>query len=116
MSMEDDIFRAFETPEGPPQLESELGAPLVELFFQAPDWDPELMGVELLHVFRSHVAVRSAFRYALVMAKQAELQLRSAGKRKEIFNLQGEIKALSTFVNNIMVHLEEADKPKETVQ
>lgn len=114
--IEEEIFRAFETPQSPPQLESEASAELMDLFFKAPDWDPEVLGVELVHVFRNHVAVRSMLRYALVMAKHAEIRLRGAESRKDIFRLQGELTGLTTFVNNVMKHLEEAEKPKETVQ
>lgn len=116
MTEEDEIFAPFQTPQSPPQLESEEGSDLPDLFYAAPDWDPEAFGVEVATLFRNHVALRSAFRFALEQARMFELEMRNQDEPRDLYRTQGKVVGLSGYINALMAHLEQAEQPKEKSQ
>jgi len=113
---EPDPLRAFVAPEHEPQLDSEYSASLPELLYSAPDWEGEEFAVELAHLFRNHVALRSAFRVVLQMRAYAEANLKTLDEPRDVFRLQGEIRAFDAYINNILTYMEEGETPKETPQ
>ncbi len=103
----------FEPPANQPQFEVDEESELAVLFYDAPEWQPEYFAAEVVTLFRRHVALRSALRFALEQARGYELELRALDEPRDVYRTQGKVIGLTTFVNALMAHLEEAEQPKE---
>lgn len=109
-------IHGFDAPQQLPQMASEEELAVAQLIFEAPPWSPTL-APELLHLIRSHVAIRSALGFGLEMANQKQQALLTSSDPIEVYRAQGAIQALQLLFNNLMTDLAAVDKgKKETTQ
>lgn len=114
---EDEILDGFgfDMPTDPPQFSgnSDAKKTITELLQEAPTWDPA-WSPELLILARQHQIIRSFIGLAAELGKEKELLLREADEPKDIYRLQGEVRAFNSFsyiVINSLVNADEATRP-----
>lgn len=105
----------MEEPLEGPQMDLESYKGVRELLEDSPQWQPGFAS-ELAFLCRQHLVVRSALMYALEMARPAELGLRNASTFEEMKFLQGIIRGLENYSQNLIMQMEEAEAAQKEEQ